>query len=430
MLLLSGCLNVAIVAQPNQYIMPTEDDLHEGTWLQWPHHHEYGVTYRNRLDATWVAMTQALVPGEKVHIIAYNATEQTRITNLLNAAGVSLTNVDFKLLQTNDVWVRDNGPIFVRDTSETLQIEDWGFNGWGGKYGYTLCNPIPSSVAGSIGMPIINLNTTMTLEGGAVELDGNGVLLATRSSILSQSPANTVRNPGMTQAQAEVILAQYLGVSKFIWLNGVTGNDDITDMHIDGFAKFLNDSTLVTMNNTDLTYWLVPPADITTLYNASNINNQPYNLVYLPLTANDVVTTYGYDLGYKGSYVNYYVANTVVLVPNYNDPNDAIANNTIQGLYPERTVIGIDVRNLYENGGMVHCVTQQQPACIFSPTLSSISPACINNIAVYSVPVIAGSTYTWTVTGGTIIAGNGTHQISVLWGSGTTGTVSIVQVAP
>ena len=346
------------------YKMPTEDQLHEGTWLQWPHQHEYGTTYRNRLDATWVAMTQALVAGEKVHLIAYDATEQTRITNLLTAVSIPLANIDFKLFKTNDVWVRDNGPIFVRDTNQNLLIEDWGFNGWGGKFNSNLCNPIPASVGAAIGTPVVNLNAVMTVEGGALEQDGNGVLLATKSSILSQSPANTVRNLGMTQAQAETIFTQYLGVTKFIWLNGVTGGSDITDMHIDGFAKFVNDSTMVTMNNTDLTYWLLPSADITTLNNASNRNNRPYNFVYVPLTANDVVTTYGNNLGYKGSYVNYYVANTVVLVPNYNDPNDTLANNIIQALYPTRTVIGIDVRNLYLNGGMVHCVTQQQPVAI------------------------------------------------------------------
>ena len=87
----------------------------------------------------------------------------------------------------------------------------------------------------------------------------------------------------------------------------------------------------------------------------------PYNFLKIPLTKNNVSTTSGTNLGYKGSYINYYIANTKVLVPNYNDPNDSIANDIIQTLYPNRKVIGIDVRNLYENGGMIHCVTQQQP---------------------------------------------------------------------
>ncbi len=337
------------------YTMPDENKPHEGTWLQWPHHYQYGMAYRDRLDATWVAMTRALVQSEKVHIVAYNATEKTRITGKLSAAGVPLTNVNFHLFQTNDVWARDNNAVFVKDASGALKISDWGFNGWGNKTPYTKDNVIPAAVSTAINIPTINLNSAMVLEGGAYEIDGKGVFLACKSSIL-----NANRNPNMTQVQAETILKKNLGVTKFIWLNGVAGLD-VTDMHIDGFAKFANENTLVTMNNTDLLYWEVPQADINTLYAAKKVNNTAYNRVYLPLTKNDVVTTYGKNLGYKGSYVNYYVGNTRVLVPNYNDANDAVANSIIQGLYPGRTVVGIDVRNLYENGGMVHCVTQQQP---------------------------------------------------------------------
>jgi agmatine deiminase len=358
-------LTMTITLFAQTYKMPAETSPHEGTWLQWPHHYEYGLTYRNRLDATWVAMTSALVGSERVHIIAYNSTEQTRITNLLTTASVSLTNIDFQLFQTNDVWVRDNGPIFVKDTVGNLNIEDWGFNGWGGDYNYNLCNPIPTSLATAIGMTVVNLNSEMTIEGGSYELDGNGVLLATKSSILTQTNSEgalAIRNLGMTQSQAETILTQYIGATKFIWLDGFLSPDDVTDAHIDGFAKFADDSTLVTMNNDDLLYWGLSSSDIAILYAASDVSNVEYNKVYVPLTQNDVETTYGNNLGYKGSYCNYYIANNVVLVPNYNDPNDAVANAIIQGLHPGRTVIGIDCSNLYENGGMVHCVTQQQPA--------------------------------------------------------------------
>lgn len=353
-------------ANAQTYKFPDETELHEGTWLQWPHQYEYGVSYRNSLDATWVAMTKALCVYEKVHIIAYNSTEQTRITNLLNANNVSLTNVDFKIFQTNDVWVRDNGPIYVRNASNQLVIQDWGFNGWGGDYGYTKCDVIPTSIGNSTNTSVLNLNNVMKVEGGAWEMDGNGVFLATKSSILSQtnpsSQIKSIRNPGMTETQANAIFSQYLGATKMIWLDGFFSTDDITDAHIDGFAKFAPGNKLVTMNQTDLLYWGLSQTDINKLFSASNINNTVYTKVYLPLTQNNVKTTSGTDLGYKGSYVNYYVANNRVLVPNYNDPNDTVANNIIAGLYPGRTVVGIDVRNLYQNGGMVHCVTQQQPA--------------------------------------------------------------------
>lgn len=340
------------------YTMPEESAPHEGTWLQWPHQYEYGVTYRNSLDATWVAMTKALQSTEKVHIIAYDAAEQSRIETLLTNAGVPLTNVNFKIHETNDVWVRDNGPIFAKDQSGQLALQDWGFNGWGEKFGYKKCDAIPSFIAGEIGIKAVNV--PMVNEGGSIELDGHGVMMATKSSVLSQKNRST-RNAGMTQAQAEANFTKYYGATKFIWLEGGFSKEDITDMHIDGIAKFVPGNKMVTMNNDDLLNWGLTQTDINVLYSASNKNNEAYTKVFLPLSKNDVVTTNGTNLGYKGCYINFYVANGKVLVPNYNDPNDAVANTIIAGLFPGRTVVGIDVRNLYKNGGMVHCVTQQQP---------------------------------------------------------------------
>jgi agmatine deiminase len=208
-------------------------------------------------------------------------------------------------------------------------------------------------------MPRVDLNDVV-LEGGAIEVDGRGVLLATRSSTREPN-----RNAELSEAELEAVLADQLGVSKFIWLDGAPGGkEDITDMHIDGFARFGTPNTLVTMSRTDLRQWGLSSTDVETLYRASDVDGAAYRIVQLPLTARDVVTTYGYKLGYKGSYVNYYVGNTVVLMPAYNDANDAVAKSILQGLYPGRSVIGIDVRNLYRNGGMVHCVTQQQPAAL------------------------------------------------------------------
>lgn len=345
------------------YTMPDESSPHEGTWLQWPHHHQYGIEYRRDLDPTWVAMTAALVSGENVHIVAYDETERDRITALLTAARVPLENVDFYLFPTDDVWVRDNGPIYARDMNGNLVIQDWGFNGWGEKgdvesgfpIEFNSCNIIPSKIGQAQGIEVIDLNSTMINEGGSVVLDGNGTLMACKSSILNDN-----RNPGMTQSEAEGIFRTYLGVTNFIWLDGQAGLE-LTDQHVDGFAVFGNATTIVTMDENDLLEYDVLQRDIDKLYAATNKNGEPYTYLQVPLTQNTVRKTDGTDLGYKGSYINYYIANTTVLVPNYNDPNDAVANELIQTLYPSRTVVGIDVRNLYENGGMVHCVTQQQP---------------------------------------------------------------------
>ena len=337
------------------YTMPEESEPHEGTWIQWPHQYQYGIEFRNDLDATWVSMTKELISSEKVHIIAYDDTEKARILQLLNDNGIALDNIDFKIYPTDDVWARDNGPVYVRDKNGNLVIQDWGFNGWGNKVKFTNCNSIPAKVALDQNRTKVDLNTVMINEGGSIEIDGHGTLMACRSSILNDN-----RNPDMTQAKAEEIFTKYLGVTNFVWLDGVAGLE-ITDMHIDGFARFGNAQTIVTMSKDDLLEWSVPEKDIDILYGAKNTSNVAYKFLTLPLTKENAVTTSGKDLGYKGSYVNYYVANNKVLVPFYNDPNDLVVKNILQTLYPTRTVVGIDVRNLYENGGMIHCVTQQQP---------------------------------------------------------------------
>ena len=331
---------------------------HEGTWLQWPHQYTYGKTYRNRIESTWIEMTRALVDSENVHVVAYNKVEQSRIEDLLTANGIALDHVDFLIRRTDDCWVRDNGPIFVRDVADGhLAITDWGFNGWGKDAPYRLDDTVPAGVAEALGVPRIALSKTI-LEGGAIEVDGRGVLMATRSSLLEPD-----RNPKLTQVELESRLSRNFGATKFLWLDGAPGGKaDITDTHIDGFARFATPHILATMSDADLDYWGLSDADIAVLRDATDVHGDAYRRVDLPLTAADVVTTYGFHVGFKGSYVNFYAANTVVLVPTYADANDAVALALIQQIYEHRTVVGIDCRNLYRDGGMVHCVTQQQSA--------------------------------------------------------------------
>ena len=342
-------------AQTVQYTMPSEESLHEGTWLQWPHDYTYNFGASD-FEPTWIEMTEALITGENVHIIAYNEEEKNHIEYILGISGLSMENINIFIIPNDDFWVRDNGPIFVYDQQNILHITDWGFNGWGGDAPYELCDEVPNLLATEIDLPLLDLNA-MVLEGGSIEIDGAGSMMATRSSITASD-----RNPNLTESEIENYLTTYLGLTNFIWLDGMFGAwEDITDQHIDGFAKFHGTNAIVTMNADDLDYWYVSEEDINTLYSASKPNGDSYEYVYLPLTDNNVTTTWGQNLGYKGTYVNYYIANTVVLVPNYNDPQDEIANAIIQNLYPNRTVIGIDSRNILANGGMVHCITQQQP---------------------------------------------------------------------
>ncbi|MEO9803005.1 MAG: agmatine deiminase family protein [Reichenbachiella sp.] len=341
---ISGCNkdmiapNITIPENVVTYKMPGEEEEHEGTWLQWPHKYTYGQQVPKRYDPIWVAMTKALHEGEIVHIVAYDETEKNRITQLLRDANVEMAKIDFLIAKTDDVWSRDNGPIFVRDKNDNLIISNWKFNGWGNRADYQFDNQIPFHVSNAIGVSKVDIE--MVLEGGAIEVDGYGTLMATRSSIL-----NTNRNPGLTQEQAEAFFKHYLGVTNFVWLDGIAGQD-ITDYHIDGFARFAQGNVLLTHARE----YMLSPGEHEVLSSAQNAKGELYKRVELPIA-----------IKAEGSYMNYYVGNRTVVVPNYDESTDAEANEIIQKLYPNRKVVGINVLELWKDGGAIHCVTQQQP---------------------------------------------------------------------
>jgi len=367
-----------------QYTMPSEEDQHEGTWLQWPHNFTYPPWHQEDNEPAFIEMVAALETGENVHIIVYDTNEQIHVQQALSAASIPLINVDFYIHPNDDYWARDNGPIFVYDNNNLI-ILDFGFNGWGGDAPYALDNQIPTLIANDLNLPYVDLEG-FVLEGGSVEIDGNGSAIMTRSSITGAD-----RNPNLTEMQIENYLTSYLGVTNFIWLDGAFGGSlDITDMHIDGFVKFVNMNTIVTMSNSDLIYWGLSTQDISTLNSATDVNGNPYSFITLPLTQNNVTTSWGGNVNFKGSYVNYYVANDAVLVPIYNDPNDSSALSIIQTLYPSKTIVGIDCSNMYYEGGMVHCVTQQQPISLGSTNINQINQQ--NNRLIKTVNVLGRRT--------------------------------------
>lgn len=333
------------------YRFPSEEGLHEGTWLTWPHQYTYGKAYRDEIEEIWLEMTAALHTGETVHIIAYDETEQRRIAALLQNEQIDMSRVDFVIAKSDDVWIRDTGPIFVKGENEEVIITDFAFDGWGGKTPFQNDDAIPQAVSAAKGFPVLSV-PDFVLEGGSVELDGSGTAMLCKSSVVS-----TARNPSMSVSQAETYLGKYLNATNFIWLEGVVG-EDITDAHIDGMARFLDDKTLLTLSESDFfeLYEGVDQRDYITLLSAKNADGEPYDIIELPMTAE-----YVEGLDYKGSYLNYYVGNEVVLVPSYRDPNDGVAAKILSELYPNREIVPIDVTNLYQYGGMLHCITQQQP---------------------------------------------------------------------
>lgn len=332
------------------FVMPSEEAPHEGTWLQWPHNRTTGhgsgkdSDLIGRYEGSWIQMTMALHTDERVHIIVYDDVYRERVRQVLVKAGCDMDQIDFYVHKTDDVWIRDNGPIFVFDERNRLHITDWGFNGHGGRYDYKLSNDIPKLLAQDLNVPVTSI--PMINEGGSIEVDGDGTLMAKRSSILNKN-----RNRGWKQEDAEAYFRRYLGVTNFIWLDGQAGID-ITDDHIDGTARFAHNNTIVTFAREDF----LNRREYDELKKATNAHGMPYTIVHLPLTRRKVVN------GEYGSYINYYAGNKVVLMPSFDDPSDEEARNTLQALYGvDRTVVMVPMKEVMRDGGMVHCVTQQQP---------------------------------------------------------------------
>lgn len=348
---LTACSAQEMNANLPQYQFPSEESDHEGTWLTWPHHYTYGKEYRNQVEEVWIEMAYALHTGERVHIIAYNQTEQTRITNLLESEGLDMSQIDFVIAKSDDVWSRDTGPMFVFDKAGTLTIADFSFDGWGGKAPYKNDDTLSQAVAAAKNFPVVSI-PDFVLEGGGIELDGKGTAMLCKSSVVSKN-----RNAEMSVSQAEEYLTRYLGATNFIWLDGVL-DEDITDAHIDGMARFYDSNTLLTVSEDDFfqLYEGIEEGDYEALLSAKNAQGKPYKIIELPMTSKNAK-----GLKYKGSYLNYYVGNRVVLMPIYGDTNDAVAIKILSQLYKDREIVPIDVTALYPYGGMLHCVTQQQP---------------------------------------------------------------------
>ena len=343
LLVLSYCSTFNCVRADFTY--PAEDGPHEATWLQWPHDYGWDPDHVERYEESWVQLAEALHTGERVQIIVYDdGVQLKRVRNLLRKRGLNMNNIDLYEYPTDDVWIRDNGPMFVYNDNDELVVEDWQFNGWGEKADYWFDDYIPRDVSYELDLPLQRVR--MVNEGGSIEVDGRGTLMAKRSSIL-----NNNRNPGMTQRQAQRFFRRFLGVTNFIWLDGQKGAD-ITDDHIDGTARFANGDTIVTHRRDDF----FDPKEYDILKSATDVNGETYKIVELPLTDKIIPS-----VGDFGIYINYYVGNDVVIIPSYDDPNDDIAADILQEVYPNKDMVLIDFTELFIDGGSVHCVTKEEP---------------------------------------------------------------------
>jgi agmatine deiminase len=295
----------------------------------------------------------ALAGGELVHINVLNVDHGAAVLQRF-AGRVAPGRVRCHPIATNDAWCRDHGPIFLqRATGRPDEaVVDWGYNAWGGKYPpYDLDDVIPTRVAEELGLPVFHPG--IVLEGGSIDVNGQGTLLTTESCLLNRN-----RNPQLDRAAIEQYLRAYLGVSTILWLGeGIVGDD--TDGHVDDLTRFVDPTTVVTVledNPADENYEPLQ-SNLERLNRMTDQAGRPLRVVTLPMP---------HPLWYDGqrlpaSYANFYIANGLVLLPTYDPGRDDEARSILQSLFPTREVIGMDCTDLVWGLGAFHCVTQQWP---------------------------------------------------------------------
>ncbi len=337
------------------FAMPPEWAPHAATWMAWPYDDEKWLGYLEPVRQEFALLVNTLARFEPVHLVVNDEESERDAQSRLTG------QIHFHRIPHDDLWLRDSGALFITraplspdsgigmvGSPTELAAVNWEFNGWGGKYPAERDNQMPRQMARILGARLFHAGIVM--EGGSLEVGGNGVCLTTRQCLLSPT-----RNPGLDEEALEGYLKQYLGIDHVVWLgHGLEG--DHTDGHIDTLSRFTSPRTIVTS--------VCPDPD--------DPNHRPlqenleilqslggFRIVELPLPKNPLWLE---ETRLPLTYANFYIANGVVLVPTYGDPHDEQALNILRPLFPGREVVGLESRYLMTGGGSFHCVTQQQPS--------------------------------------------------------------------
>lgn len=332
--------------------MPAEWAPHQGTWLSWPHNRDTWPSLLAEAEAALAQAVKALAPHETVFINVLDSAHERHVRTLLDAAGVR-GDVAFYPIPTNDAWIRDHGAVVVtrdRDGQRERAAIRWIYNCWGEKYPpFDADQQVALQMAERLSLPVYEPG--MVLEGGSIEVNGTGLLLTTEACLLHPN-----RNPTRTRPQIEATLKAFLGVTDILWLgDGIVGDD--TDGHIDDLARFVNPHTVLTIVETDRhdENYLVLQENLERLHTLAATYH--FTVQTLPMPRPVVID----GVRLPATYANFYIANHVVLLPVFGDPNDESARQIVQACFPDRTVVSIDARPLVWGLGAFHCLTQQIP---------------------------------------------------------------------
>ncbi|WP_310461672.1 agmatine deiminase family protein [Sphaerotilus sp.] len=329
--------------------MPDEGMPHKRTWMA------FGAS-----ASIW---GNALLPVARANLglIARTIAQFEPVTVLVRSSEQALAasacgpSVGQLVSTMDDLWMRDTGPVFVKDASGSRRGLNFNFNGWGGKQTSRQDRLVSAAVAKAAGVPLTA--TSLVLEGGGIEVDGHGTAIITESCVLNRN-----RNPGWTKAAVEAQLKTLLGLKTIIWLPGIVGKD-ITDGHTDFYARFAAPGVVIAhMDNDPASYDnAVTKRHLAILKTARDARGQLLKVVVLnaPTSVRPGLASNDFAAGY----VNFYVCNDAVIAPQFGDAKaDADARSALLELFPTREVVQLNIDGIAAGGGGIHCTTQQEPA--------------------------------------------------------------------
>jgi agmatine deiminase len=350
--------------------MPAEWEPHASTWLAWPHFRGDWPGKFEPIPWVYAEIIRNLSRHERVDLIVNDVASEKGARKVLRLANALNANIRFHRWRTDRVWTRDSGCTFVSGatggptrrgarSSPFLAAIKWRFNAWAKYPNYRHDEQIGSLMAKAARaheFPAYHRGTPVVLEGGSIDSNGTGVLLTTEECQLSKVQ---YRNPGFKKKDYELVFAEYLGVEKVLWLGrGIAGDD--THGHVDDITRFVAQRIILTMvepNRRDANHGPLKE-NLRRLQGASDQHGKSFDIVEVPMPA--PVVFEGRRL--PASYGNFYVANNLVLVPVFNDPNDRVALNLLAEVFPTREIVPIYSGDLIWGFGAMHCMTQQQPA--------------------------------------------------------------------
>jgi agmatine deiminase len=342
----------------NNFKLLSEWSAHEATWIGWPYNKTDWPGKFSPIPYVYAEIVKYISRGEKVRIFVQSKEHRLKAEKVLKDCDVSLSNVEFLINKTDRGWLRDSGPMFVKEENEIVAI-DFKFNAWAKYDDYKLDDKIPSFISEKLNLKRIvaeHKGKQVILEGGAIDTNGKGVLITSEECLLDEKVQT--RNPGFTKQDYFEVFKKYFDVSNVIWLGkGIVGDD--THGHIDDLCRFVQEDTVVLVSEVsqkDENYKLLNE-NKERLQNIYLTNSGKLNVVPLPMPSPQFFKRQRLP----ASYANFYISNYAVLVPTFNDINDKVALGIISELFTDRRVIGIHSVDLVWGLGTLHCLTKEQP---------------------------------------------------------------------